>query len=255
MNIETVRICYFSGTGSTKKYALAFARELDCKVELVPVDVRVEAPTTAGPDELFVLCAPVYGGYVPPFVWEWLDGIQGTNTPAVLLAVFGARDYDNALLEMDAKLAERGFRTVAAAAVVARHSIVPDIAFNRPPEEDLHGVAAFAHRVLVHLGIWKNADDAPTFQFKGELGEPGPAFAPVVSSACTLCGTCARRCPTGAIPLDAPNTTDSESCAACLRCVSACPSGARALPEGLRDKIAALLSKAADPAKENEFFE
>jgi len=44
-----------------------------------------------------------------------------------------------------------------------------------------------------------------------------------VSEACTACGTCARRCPMGAIPEDAPGTTRERECIGCRTCAAVCP--------------------------------
>lgn len=43
------------------------------------------------------------------------------------------------------------------------------------------------------------------------------------SGACTACGACARQCPAGAIPPEAPHATDHAECLKCLRCADACP--------------------------------
>ena len=58
----------------------------------------------------------------------------------------------------------------------------------------------------------------------------------------------------GAIPEDAPNTTDGEKCIACLRCVEMCPFEARHTPEAVLEKAKGFLSKTANPEKPNEFF-
>ena len=50
------------------------------------------------------------------------------------------------------------------------------------------------------------------------------------AAACVLCGECARRCPTGAVRLEAESVeTRKELCLRCLACVRACPTGARAM--------------------------
>lgn len=54
--------------------------------------------------------------------------LGGTDTPVTLVAVFGNRAVDDALLEMRDTLAPLGFRVVAAAEIIAPHSINTDIA-------------------------------------------------------------------------------------------------------------------------------
>lgn len=255
MHIGKATILYFSGTKTTEKYAQAFTKGLSFETEVKEIRHDAQLAREFGSDELLVLACPVFGGYAPAFVWEQLEGVRGANTPAVALAVYGARDYDNALLEMSAKLGEAGFVTVGAAALVARHSIVQSIAPERPTNADLDEAAAFAATVAERLAGMGSIADAPSFAFKGELGGTGPKNpAPLVSDDCVECGTCARQCPAGAIPADEPNTTDAEKCLTCLRCVAVCPMSARSLPQPMLEGAAAMLAPLVDPEKANELF-
>lgn len=255
MNIASATALCFSGTGTTEKYAKAFAEALPFPVSFRSISAREDLDLSLGADELLVLAVPVYAGFVPAFVWERLENVKGSDTPATVLAVYGARDYDNALLEASTVLANKGFATIAAAALVARHSIVQTIASDRPTTADLDGVRDFASTVAERLAGMNGIEDAPESQFKGEMGTGGrPGMVPLVSEDCVMCGTCAQECPALAIPEDEPNTTDPEKCISCLRCIDVCPVDARALPEQLLAGAAAMLAKAANPAKENEYF-
>lgn len=255
MNIASATVLCFSGTGTTGKYAKAFAEALPFPAAYHAVSAREDLDLSLGSDELLVLAAPVYAGFMPAFVWERLENVKGDAAPAAVLAVYGARDYDNALLEASTVLAGKGFTTVAAAALVARHSIVQTIAPDRPSDADLSGVRTFAGTVAERLAGMDGIGDAPAFQFKGEMGAgERPGMVPLVSDACVQCGTCAQECPALAIPEDEPDTTDPEKCISCLRCIDVCPMAARSLPEQLVAGAGAMLAKAADPAKENEYF-
>jgi tetrathionate reductase subunit B len=56
---------------------------------------------------------------------------------------------------------------------------------------------------------------------------PGFGRVDVVDDACTLCGACARACPTGALDLtDGRLTTRDVDCVECGMCTAACPEGA-----------------------------
>ena len=66
-----------------------------------------------------------------------------------------------------------------------------------------------------------------------------PLLRRKVSSACTECGLCLRKCPMGAISSD-PNRTDHSSCIVCQQCVRVCP----------EEAISFSLPEAASPAKE-----
>lgn len=256
MNISKATVLYFTGTGTSERYAKAFAQALHCETDVQ--ELRHDNPQSKelGESDLLVVAGPVFGGYLPEFFYQQLENVSGSNTPAVLLAVYGARDYDNALLEMDTKLSTKGFVTVGAAAVVARHSIVTSIAPDRPNAADIEEIQDFARTIESRLAGMDSIADAPKFTFKGNLdGQAAKNPCPLVSEDdCVQCGTCAAECPVDAIPEDEPNTTNPELCISCMRCVEVCPNNARALPEQLVAGATAMLSQCADPAKENEFF-
>ena len=256
MNISRALVLYFTGTGTSKQYADAFAEALPYPTEIDEIRHDNSLNEALINNELLVLVAPVYGGFLPPFVWDQIKTVKGINTPAILIAVYGARDYDNALLEMDAKLSEQGFVTAGAAAVVARHSIDATIASDRPNSEDISEIRTYAQTITERLTNMVSIEDAPPFNFKGTLerGIAKPSPTPEVTDECTECGICSFECPTGAIPEDCPNTTEAENCIACMRCVDVCPYGARLRPAAMVERASAMLAKCADPKKKNEFF-
>ena len=256
MKISSATVLYFSGTGTTEKYAKKFADALPYPATIREIPVHGQIDATMGADELLVLAAPVYGGYLPSFIWDSIAGVSGASTPAVLLAVYGARDYDNALLEMSGKLADKGFVTVGAAALVAQHSIVPSIAVGRPSDADLDSVAAFAATIGERLDGMASIADAPAFSFKGEMGTgAAPGIVPaVVEEYCIDCSTCAWGCPAYAIEESNPIWTDPERCVSCMRCIVNCPSSARMVPEPVLAGASTMLAEVADPLKANEFF-
>jgi ferredoxin/flavodoxin len=255
MNIDKTVACYLSGTGTTEKYLKAIAAKLPGQVEIHALDARNELALAMGHDDLLTLAAPVYGGHIAPFVWKQLEAVTGDETPALIIATYGARDYDNALLEMQSKLVAKGFRIIGAAALVARHSIVQSIAADRPNADDIASVEGFAQDIATRLLEMNGIADAPAFKFKGELGNVEPAgMVPIVTDECIECGLCARECPALAIPEDAPNTTDANACISCLHCIDVCPVDARKVPDPLYEKLAGMLAQKTDPSKTNEFF-
>lgn len=252
MEIGKATVLFFSGTGTTEAYARAFAEGLPCDAEAMEIRHDADMPKAMGPRELLVLAVPVYAGWAPPFVWEKLEALRGEKTPAVIMAVYGARDYDSALYEMDTRLREKGFATVGAAALVARHSVAQEVAADRPNAGDLEEARTFAEKVAERL---EGVSQWPPYSFKHYEVDLNPHVYPITTDECTMCGTCATARPVGAIPLDAPNTLDQSICASCLRCIEVCPQGARRLPNGLAEKCAAMLQReGADPEKPNEFF-
>lgn len=99
-----------------------------------------------GDGDLLVVGMPVYSGRIPASALPALRKFRGNGTPAVVVCVYGNRDYDDALLELTDVVGENGFRVAAAAAFVAQHSIFPQVGTNRPDEEDIRRIAAFVRQ-------------------------------------------------------------------------------------------------------------
>ena len=115
---------YFSPTGGTRTYVRAVAAampHMGGEVDLTRPEERRKVHMF-GADDVVVLGVPVYYGRVPE-VPGLLDGLQGEETPAVLLAVYGNRLIDDALAELSDLCAARGFRPLAAGAVCSASHI------------------------------------------------------------------------------------------------------------------------------------
>lgn len=74
-----------------------------------------------------------------------LAHLKGHGNPAIAVAVYGNRDYDDALVELQDLLEENGFCVIAGAAFVAQHSIFTKVAAGRPDEDDRRA----------HGGVWQ----------------------------------------------------------------------------------------------------
>ena len=131
MHPRNLHLYFFSPTGGTQRVAGLFAENLNAADACTDITVHAEAKTFSADDCLLVFF-PVYGGRVPGPCLARMRALRGTDTPAVLVAVFGNRAVDDALLEMRDTLTPLGFRVVAAAEVIAPHSVNPAIAAGRP---------------------------------------------------------------------------------------------------------------------------
>ena len=233
MKIETVHLVYFSATYTTRKVAREVARVVGGRV--VEHDVTCRLPegetVSCGEGELLLAAAPVYAGRIPGRMAEALKAFRGDGTPAIAVCVYGNRDYDDALVELQDCVEAQGFRAVAAGAFIGRHCIFPDVAAGRPDDGDMKKVAAFADECASLLAATDDVRLLPALKVKGNRPyKQGGAstFCPTGDeSKCVKCLTCARLCPTGAIPEAAPCATDSKKCIACGRCIVVCPHGVR----------------------------
>lgn len=236
MNVDSLKTLTFSPTGTTRKIVHAMSEAFSGTV--VEHDLlRTPLRETFGciPDELIVVGMPVFSGRIPDVKLSGLERLKGQGGPAVAVVVYGNRAYEDALLELQTLLTNNGFSVVAAAAFVARHSIFPGVAAERPDEQDLRQAGDFMRSVqsrLAGLDVTSGAlaDIRLTVPGNTPYREPNPSrLFPEVDERCTLCGACVRLCPTKA--LSETNGTllkDVARCIACAACIRVCPDNAQA---------------------------
>lgn len=252
MHPRNPHLYFFSPTGGTQRVAGLFAENLNAADACTDITVRAEANTFSADDCLLVFF-PVYGGRVPGPCLARMRALRGTDTPAVLVAVFGNRAVDDALLEMRDTLTPLGFRVIAAAEVIAPHSVNTDIAAGRPDAADCAKIEGFCTQLAARI-----AADAPA-----EIAVPGDPdyraynglpLKPTGGLRCIRCGLCADNCPAGAIPKAAPQKVDKHKCISCLRCIQICPQSGRSVPLPLRLAAAATVKKYCAGRKEPKFY-
>lgn len=216
-----------------------------------------EARLAFGPDDLVCIGFPVYGGRLPHNAGDIFAAISGAATPAVLVAVYGNRDYEDALLEMQHEAEARGFVPIAATAAVAEHCMAPEVAANRPDAADADLLARFGRAVAARAASLPSAT-AANFTAPGEAPYRKPVLrvnaAPKASEACTHCGDCGAVCPTGAIPADKPETADDAACILCMACIKACPASVRRPTHSTFEQATAWLRATCATRREPEFF-
>jgi ferredoxin len=260
MKISKVNLIYYSPTGTSKRILESVAKGLGGKgavhIDLTPADSAKNNVIPEG--ELAVIAVPVYGGRVPIVATQRLKTVKGKGTPAVLVAVYGNRAFEDALIELSDIAVEQGFKPVAAAAFIGEHSFSNDktpIAPGRPDADDLAKAKKFGEDVKAKLEAGKLATiKVPGNKPYKERNPASPRSPDTVAEKCTLCGACADVCPTKAITVSDKVETAKEKCTACSACVKACPTGARVWTNEGVMKAAAWLNKDYSKRREPEFF-
>lgn len=256
---------YFSPTGGTKKVAdvLAvniFAENGDAPAELLyeELDIcREISPTELHENDVCIISVPSFGGRVPTVAVERLKKIQGNGAAAILNCVYGNRDWDDTLTELQDSLEVQGFRCVAAVAAVAEHSLFRQFAAGRPDAEDMSDLVRFSRKIRAAITQFTAKDygklrlSGSHIAYKPYAGGP---FKPTGSENCTGCGFCAEECPAGAIDKANPREVNSDLCISCMRCVKVCPKHERSCDAALLKNVSEKMAPALSPRKSNFLF-
>lgn len=265
MNIKTLKLVYFSPTGTTLKILEAIARGLAIdSIDHIDLTVPEEddLELTAKEGDLFIIGAPVYGGRLPEVSIPRLEQLKGKGCPAVVIVLYGNREFEDALIELKDLVDSVGFIPVAGGAFIGEHSystITKPIAHGRPDKNDLLKAAEFGRNIMEKLTEFSSANEIPPIEVPGNhpykklgLVDKDPPFTD--EEICIKCGTCADVCPLAIITIGDTVATDENKCIFCCACVKNCPADARILQGENIDKVADWLHNKCSERKEPETF-
>lgn len=262
MNLASLKLVYFSPTGTTKSVVQGIARGFGPQpvehIDITSPDAR-QQPLHTFDNELLVIGVPVYMGRVPALLSEWMNAIEGHETPTVCVVVYGNRAYENALLELKDIAASHGCIPVAGAAYIGEHSFSDSgapVALGRPDADDLEHASAFGKRIREKLQCVSAVSQFPDLQVPGShpyggITELWDVDFIAVSDQCAQCGICAEVCPVGAVDLDNSALIDQQKCITCRACIKRCPQDARSMKPGpvkeAQNKIVTLYKEPKQP--------
>ncbi len=262
---ETVKLVWFSPTGTTKAVVHGIAKGIDSRV-LETTDITLPQartqPLAATENELLVIGVPVYMGRVPALLGDWLGMIQTARTPAVCVVVYGNRAYENALLELCDIVRARGCIPVAGAAFIGEHSFSsPDTptAQGRPDTIDLDRAEQFGLKIRAKMEAIASLSAMPDLTVPGACPYGGSTTLwdvdfIEVDDRCVHCGVCAEVCPQGAVDPHRSSIIDHKKCITCCACIKSCPRHARTMKPGPVMDAAQRLHSLYGERKEPECF-
>ena len=247
MNVKRIYTVYFSATGTTEKIVSAIAENaansLDIKCETIdftPAKMRIDRINFERED-LVIFGTPVYAGRVPNVLLNFLSTIEGNGAIAVPIAVYGNRDYDDALIELRDILVKDNFKTIGAAAFIGEHSFSRVLAKGRPDNKDYEFAVDFSNKIVKKVKSLNYYDLDDPIQVKGTdypyrgYYQPRDRYGnsinilkvkPLTNDKCNDCKLCVSICPMNSISFDDVRMF-TGICIKCGACIKKCPQNAR----------------------------
>ncbi len=263
MNFSGIKLVYFSPTKTTKRILVSVAQGLG----IGPIDdIDITLPNSKAPDlsrvgnEIVIMGSPVYGGRIPSEAARRFRLIKGSGAPAVVIVLYGNREYEDSLRELTDIAVEMGFKPVACAAFLGEHSFssqATPIAQGRPDARDLAKAKEFGGLIRDKVDVATALEEMDSFQIPGnspyKQWKPSGAHPVVDESKCVSCNECVFVCPMGAISEEREND-DPSVCICCSVCVKTCAQKARLWKGTLVEKSARWLWENCKTRKEPEVF-
>jgi len=238
--MNELNIIYYSPTGTSKIIAEKIGEELnlDLNIKYDLSKNRVKDEVKLPKNSLTIFSLPVYAGRLPLNTIKELKKIKGNNSLAVIIVVYGNRDYEDALLELNDIAVENGFKVIGGAAFIGEHSYsTPEkpTAENRPDNFDFEKCKEFSKKInrkLENSEKLNNLVNIPgNYPYKERKNGINSASPKMDEIKCVGCYRCIELCPTNAISFKDKIVTDATLCTWCFACVKGCPTFARVFNE------------------------
>ncbi len=259
MRNHTTHLIYFSPTGTTRKIVDAIAQGLSSEhINRYDLTFAFKKTDQLLADGVVVIGVPVHAGRVPIDCLERMATYSASNLPTVLVALYGNREFEDALVELRDVAIARGFNVIAAGAFIGEHSYsTPErpIAAGRPDTNDLSLAIKFGQQIAAKI----ERDNLNTPKIDGEVPYKervkfGGVAPETDAEKCTLCGRCIEVCPVRVISMSKTITTRAEGCIMCCACVRVCEDDARPFNHPMIEERRELLIKNCSIPKKPKLF-
>ena len=258
---KRIKAVYFSPTHNTKKLVTRTAEKLSEIFEAETENIDLTLPEgrvkelVLNKEDILIFGFPVYGGRIPLLLEPIMKKMKGAGNPVIIMAVYGNRDFDDAILEARDIFTEKGLNVISAGAFIGEHSYTKNVGTGRPDTEDLKEAEEFAEKTAekikktVNREILKVPGNKP---YKERSA--GIAAAPKTGEACYDCMKCAKECPVLAISFEDPRIADIDKCIHCCACVKNCPVGAKYFDNEMMKNFTVMLETKFAGKKKNMIF-
>lgn len=266
MHIEKLKTLYFSPTGTTMKIVEAVASSIISEkkesIDFTKKKIREKStPDLSG--DLVIIGSPVYYGRIPSEVTGYLLKNHVNNVYAVLIVVYGNREYEDSLKELYDTACAAGFIPIACAAFIGEHSYSSEktpMAHGRPDGMDLEKAKLFGAAIQKELDLlimrenFNKITIPGSSDYKDKTMPKYPLAPEVLKDQCNMCKKCVEVCPAEAISTDQMSNlkTDVNLCILCFACVKNCPSHARGIDDTIWSRAMEVLQRKCMERKEPE---
>jgi ferredoxin len=265
MKPEKISLIYFSPTSTTKLILNEIAKGIDKKVSTVIDITNPEVRNQISPEfknSVVLIGAPVYAGRIAKDAVDYFKTINGSGALAIIVVVYGNREFEDAMLELKNITVDSSFIPFAAGAFIGEHSFSNNeflIAPDRPDENDLEKALLFGKQIAYLLNSVKPQTELTPVHVPGDFpyrdGMGNSAFSFInVTADCDDCGICVDVCPKNAVDESNGYSTVDKNCIFCCACIKACPQQARILKDGPIKEKAKWLSENCAHRKEPQTY-
>lgn len=231
---SSVKIVYYTGTGSTAMVAQSFRESLvkegcSCTVEKITNELDFKRNDY----NLLVLIFPVHAFNAPELVYQWINRHYNVNKiAAAVISVSGGGEISpNTACRISSikRLTAKGFQVVYEAMFVMPSNIL--VATKEPLATMLLRVLPGKVKLVVNdilTGVYRKSTPLMRdrlFSIIGEMEKPASRFWGRFIKAldyCNGCGWCAQNCPSHNITIMEGKPRFANRCNMCLKCIYGC---------------------------------
>lgn len=234
-NINSVKIVYFTGTGSTQRVAECFEKCLTVQGKRVLRTKLFQGNKPEnGEEDMLIILFVVHAFNAPAIVYEWLKIMSPVNKiPAVVISVSGGGEISpNTACRASCIrfLEKKGYEVIYEDMIVMPSNIVV---------KTVDGLSIRLLKILpnkvehiideILSGTIKRTRSKLVDKFFSHIGEAEKIGAKFFgkhikfNSDCNGCALCERNCPRKNIRMSNGKPKFSNNCLLCLNCIYGCP--------------------------------